>query len=242
MWDPVPQPGIKPRAPALGAWSLSHWTTREVHFSCISNPSPSGKRWSVILTRNVRTLGFADFLTSILCIIWLLILLTCPNHAQTISMLTEQMRVWSLIQVADQTLWGCKQYFLLLKGRLKRVSYILKLKWETGMLAWDQVSWSLIPALCCAVLCCLGITDVFSRKIGIVLFNLHTQIHIWELHFHTGLALNFMHFIYTLLIMSRLRKYMGICFSAVTQSDNHVENFSGNVKLYIHNVRGGRKR
>ena len=152
------------------------------------------------------------------------------------------MTVWSLIQVADQTLWGCKQYFLLLKGRLKRVSYILKLKWETGMLAWDQVSWSLIPALCCAVLCCLGITDVFSRKIGIVLFNLHTQIHIWELHFRTGLALNFMHFIYTLLIMSRLRKYMGICFSAVTQSDNHVENFSGNVKLYIHNVRGGRKR
>ena len=30
MWDLVPQPGIKPRPPALGAWSLSHWTTREV--------------------------------------------------------------------------------------------------------------------------------------------------------------------------------------------------------------------
>ena len=30
MWDQVPWPGIKPRAPALGAWSLSHWTTREV--------------------------------------------------------------------------------------------------------------------------------------------------------------------------------------------------------------------
>ena len=134
----------------------------------------SGKRWSVIPTRNVRTLGFADFLTNILCIIWLLILLTCPNHAQTISMLTEQMTVWSLIQVADQTLWGCEQYFLRVKGKLKKVSSILKLKWEMGMLAWDQVSWSLIPALCCAVLCCLGITDVFSRKMGIVLFNLHT--------------------------------------------------------------------
>ena len=30
MWDLVPWPGIKPRAPALGAQSLSHWTTREV--------------------------------------------------------------------------------------------------------------------------------------------------------------------------------------------------------------------
>ena len=30
MWDPVPSPGIKPGLPALGAWSLSHWTTREV--------------------------------------------------------------------------------------------------------------------------------------------------------------------------------------------------------------------
>ena len=30
MWDPVPQPGIKPIRSALGAWSLSHWTTREV--------------------------------------------------------------------------------------------------------------------------------------------------------------------------------------------------------------------
>ena len=30
MWDLVPRPGIKPGPPALGARSLSHWTTREV--------------------------------------------------------------------------------------------------------------------------------------------------------------------------------------------------------------------
>ena len=31
MWDLVPWPGIRPRPPALAAWSLiSHWTTREV--------------------------------------------------------------------------------------------------------------------------------------------------------------------------------------------------------------------
>ena len=29
MWDLVPWAGIKPRPPALGVWSLSHWTTRE---------------------------------------------------------------------------------------------------------------------------------------------------------------------------------------------------------------------
>ena len=30
MWDLVPPPGIEPRPPALGARSLTHWTTREV--------------------------------------------------------------------------------------------------------------------------------------------------------------------------------------------------------------------
>ena len=30
MWDLVPQPGINPRPPALGVWSLSHWTTKDV--------------------------------------------------------------------------------------------------------------------------------------------------------------------------------------------------------------------
>ena len=30
MWDLVPWPGIEPGPPAVGAWSLNHWTTREV--------------------------------------------------------------------------------------------------------------------------------------------------------------------------------------------------------------------
>ena len=30
MRDLVPRPGIEPRPPALGAWSLNHSTTREV--------------------------------------------------------------------------------------------------------------------------------------------------------------------------------------------------------------------
>ena len=30
MWDLVPRPGIEPRTLAVGAQSLSHWTTREV--------------------------------------------------------------------------------------------------------------------------------------------------------------------------------------------------------------------
>ena len=30
MQDLAPYPGIEPRPPALGAQSLSHWTTREV--------------------------------------------------------------------------------------------------------------------------------------------------------------------------------------------------------------------
>ena len=30
MWDLVPGPGIEPGPPAWGAWSLRHWTAREV--------------------------------------------------------------------------------------------------------------------------------------------------------------------------------------------------------------------
>ena len=30
MWDLAPWPGIEPRPPELGAWSLSHWTTTKV--------------------------------------------------------------------------------------------------------------------------------------------------------------------------------------------------------------------
>ena len=30
IWDLVPWPGIEPRSPALGVWSLSQWSTREV--------------------------------------------------------------------------------------------------------------------------------------------------------------------------------------------------------------------
>ena len=41
MWDLVPWPGIEPEPPALGVWSLSHWTTREVLPAHLLNESPS---------------------------------------------------------------------------------------------------------------------------------------------------------------------------------------------------------
>ena len=48
IWDLVPCPGIKPGAPALGAWRLSHWTPREVEVLAVSSaqnaiPTPLGK-------------------------------------------------------------------------------------------------------------------------------------------------------------------------------------------------------
>ena len=35
MWGLVPGPGIEPGRPALGVWSLTHWTTREFLFKKI---------------------------------------------------------------------------------------------------------------------------------------------------------------------------------------------------------------
>ena len=44
-WDLVPQSGIKLRPPALGTWSLSHWTTSEVPvFAFQSSPWIFSKR------------------------------------------------------------------------------------------------------------------------------------------------------------------------------------------------------
>ena len=34
-WDLILWPGIKPRPPALGMWSFSHWTTRKAPFCCL---------------------------------------------------------------------------------------------------------------------------------------------------------------------------------------------------------------
>ena len=34
MWDLVPSPGMEPRPPALGARSLSNWTTKEIPAFC----------------------------------------------------------------------------------------------------------------------------------------------------------------------------------------------------------------
>ena len=43
----VPWPGIEPGSPALGVWSLSHWTTREVP-GCIADSSLSNKESGIL--------------------------------------------------------------------------------------------------------------------------------------------------------------------------------------------------
>ena len=48
MWYLVPWPGVVPRPPAMEAWSLNHWTTREVSREC---------NFHVKLHTNMSTLG-----------------------------------------------------------------------------------------------------------------------------------------------------------------------------------------
>ena len=42
MWDLVPWPRIEPMLPALGVWSLNHWTTRKSPVLLLLFASPSG--------------------------------------------------------------------------------------------------------------------------------------------------------------------------------------------------------
>ena len=55
-WDLVPRPGVELKSPALGAESLSHWTTKEVphtflnpHFdnTCIEYGFPNNDKSSI---------------------------------------------------------------------------------------------------------------------------------------------------------------------------------------------------
>ena len=72
MWNLVPWLGIEPNPPVLGAWSLSHWTTREVpipiflkvfikYLSCINYENNLGI-WSTMLlgSRNSKHAFFSD--------------------------------------------------------------------------------------------------------------------------------------------------------------------------------------
>ena len=60
IWDLVPRPGIESRPPALGAWNLSHWTTREVPKTLHSTENYRGKnpRYNVMFYRRNKRLNF----------------------------------------------------------------------------------------------------------------------------------------------------------------------------------------
>ena len=78
MWDLVPWPGIKPGPPALGAQSLTHWTTREVtpnslSFSAEGTETPFSLPPSCLRTQIPRLFCFSHHQGSLedwVIIIW----------------------------------------------------------------------------------------------------------------------------------------------------------------------------
>ena len=70
MWDLAPWPGIEPGTPALGAWSLSHWTTRAVpcFIQCCSVQKTwgSGLAWNVIVLHREHKCDMFDLAQSTL--------------------------------------------------------------------------------------------------------------------------------------------------------------------------------
>ena len=69
MWDLVPWPGIEPGPPALGAQSISHWTTRAVPtwvFKNTQTPSTGGTTTIALVFKPVRMrVGFSFGLNSL---------------------------------------------------------------------------------------------------------------------------------------------------------------------------------
>ena len=54
MWDRVPWPGIEPWLPVLGAWSLSHWTTREAPAWSFLFLALIGIQWLIIRAESLK--------------------------------------------------------------------------------------------------------------------------------------------------------------------------------------------
>ena len=67
MWDLVPWPGIKLRSSALGAWQLSHWTTREVPDLGLSLQKSQGSQFPLLLSSSIVSTNFSFFQYSRLC-------------------------------------------------------------------------------------------------------------------------------------------------------------------------------
>ena len=53
MWDVVPWPGMGPRPPALGAWRLSHWATREAPWLLFTEEEATAQRAKFRVTLQV---------------------------------------------------------------------------------------------------------------------------------------------------------------------------------------------
>ena len=62
MWDLVPWPGIEPRLPALGAWSLSHRNTREApnYFLLCGQYCPEVTQVPVLMNKQAQSLVTAS--------------------------------------------------------------------------------------------------------------------------------------------------------------------------------------
>ena len=100
IWCLVPWPRIKPRDPALGAWSLSHWTTKNVPLSVVLNVSlleSNQVRYWLSRTR------FPFFWTGsssscpvhwVLGLVWHIAGCSCPHHR----LQSQQKQIMSAVE------------------------------------------------------------------------------------------------------------------------------------------------
>ena len=57
MWDLVPWPGIEPRPCALEAWSLSHWTAREIPWEYFFLSIRQWVKWMLVVKNLLASAG-----------------------------------------------------------------------------------------------------------------------------------------------------------------------------------------
>ena len=147
MWDLVPWPGSKPRSPALGAQSVSHWTTRQVplfrtaniHLDLLkcfvlllqfpicslSKIIWSFKSWNILIAagsmsanpKSVPSWGHI-FVLFFAC----LIVLNCIMEIIANTLL----RLWILLSLSEEGWFLFYQTVLLLAGHLEFVQLVLR--------------------------------------------------------------------------------------------------------------------
>ena len=94
MWSVVPQAGIESKPPALGVWSLSHWTTRKVDPLSVWTELLSYQSYILVPSRHSARIYQFVCLSLLLCLVTVNIKGCCVYSCSQIELIYNMTMKW----------------------------------------------------------------------------------------------------------------------------------------------------